>query len=212
MGTNYRNFEDVLYVAGVTFQSEYGVHEAGSVVKEATKFQNLEVLVDNRFLYPIAPEHGYAYLPPHLYNHIGTEEEVMAKLAGVPMNNPEQYPDGKPEVVKQAEREAEQRQTEKTSKEAKANAAKAAEETAERAAGLATVDANPAYQDKSADLKKMYEGKTEAYEVMEDQVSDNKEQAEKAKDTAKAVSKESTGLVTKSGNQSKTTKTTKKES
>jgi len=211
MGTNYRDFDDVVYVAGVTFQSEYGTHEAGTVVKEATSFQNLDVLVDNRFLYPIAPQHGYEYLPQNLFNHIGTREEVMAKLTGAPMNNPEQYENGeKPEVVKQAEREAEQRLTEKTSKEAKAQAAKANEDTAKRAADLATPDANPAYQDKAADLKKMYKGDKEAFEVMADQVEAHEEQAEEAaEETAKAVNKESTGLVTKSGNESKSTKSKK---
>ena len=42
---DYRDFDDVIFIAGVTFQSEHGVHEAGSEVKEAKEFQNLQVLV-----------------------------------------------------------------------------------------------------------------------------------------------------------------------
>lgn len=104
---NYRDFDDVVYIAGVTFKSQYGEHPAGSVVKEAKKFQNLEALVDNRFLYPIAPEGGYDYLPPHLFNHIDLKDEAMAKIAaGDKGQFRGHYLRGKPEMVKQAEAEA----------------------------------------------------------------------------------------------------------
>jgi hypothetical protein len=93
----------------VTFQSEYGVHEAGTVVEEAPGFWNLESLVGNRFLWPYAPDQGYDWLPPHLFNSVKTMEEVQAALAGDPSATKpvEQYPGGKPPVVEQAEAEAE---------------------------------------------------------------------------------------------------------
>lgn len=74
----------VKYIAGITFQSEYGVHEAGSEVPEAEKFANLQVLVDAHFLYPYAPEEGYDWLPPHLFNTVRTRQEVLDKMAGDP--------------------------------------------------------------------------------------------------------------------------------
>jgi hypothetical protein len=106
---NFIHVPGVQYLAGVTFQSEYGVHEAGTVVKEATKFQNLASLVDNHFLWPYAPDAGYEYLPPHLYNSVQTMDEVKAALEGDPYGkrSVEQFPNGKPEVVARAEFEAE---------------------------------------------------------------------------------------------------------
>lgn len=115
---NYRWVPGVKYIAGITFQSEYGVHEAGTVVEEAPAFQNLEVLVSNRFLWPYAPEEGYDWLPPHLFNHVKTHEEVKAALTGDPKgtqrvpNWPDEdnpHEDGTPPaVVSQAEFEGEQ--------------------------------------------------------------------------------------------------------
>jgi hypothetical protein len=115
---NYRWVPGVKYIAGQTFQSEYGVHEAGSVVEEAPGFQNLEVLVANRFLWPYAPDDGYAWLPPHLFSAVKTREEVKAVLVGDPKgsqrvpnwpdeDNPEE--DGTPPAeFSQAEFEGEQ--------------------------------------------------------------------------------------------------------
>jgi hypothetical protein len=106
---DFREFEDVQYVAGRNFQSEYGFHPAGSIVKEARQFQNLQVLVDAKVLYPYAPERGYEYLPPHIFNSIALKEEVMAKLEGVRAKNPSHFQGGrKPEAMIQAEREADQ--------------------------------------------------------------------------------------------------------
>lgn len=106
---DFREFEDVQYVAGRNFQSEYGFHPAGSIVKEARQFQNLQVLVDAKVLYPYAPERGYEYLPPHIFNSIALKEEVMAKLEGERMKNPSHFQGGrKPEAMVQAEREADQ--------------------------------------------------------------------------------------------------------
>lgn len=115
---NHRYVPGVQYIAGVTFQSEYGVHEAGTVVKEASQFANLEVLVSNRFLWPFAPDEGYDWLPPHLFNSVKTMDEVKAALEGDPHGTRRvpQWPDKddptkegqKPAVVAQAEFEAEQ--------------------------------------------------------------------------------------------------------
>lgn len=183
MGTNYRQFEDVIYIAGVTFVSEHGTHEAGSTVEEAASFANLEVLVDNRFLYPVAPEHGYNYLPPHLFNHIDLEDEVMAKITGASMRNPGQFENGKPESVEQAEREAEQRLTEKTTKEALANAKKAQQDTKERMEGLRGEDVNPNYQDDAKTLKAMREGDYLVHEAVEDQAEGDEDKTEENTDS-----------------------------
>ena len=82
--TNFFAVPDVKFIAGVTFQSEYGVHEAGSEVKEAMKFSNLQVLVDSHFLYPYAPDNGYEFLPPHLFNAVRTKDETISVLEGDP--------------------------------------------------------------------------------------------------------------------------------
>jgi hypothetical protein len=116
---NHRYVPGVKYIAGVTFQSEYGEHEAGSVVEQAPGFPNLEVLVDNRFLWPYAPDEGYDWLPPHLFNSVKTMDEVKAALEGDPHGTRRvpQWPtksddtteEGqKPAQVAQAEFEAEQ--------------------------------------------------------------------------------------------------------
>lgn len=106
--------DGVKFIAGRNFDTEYGHHEAGTVVEDAPKFPNLDVLVSASFLYPYAPDAGYAYLPPHIFNSVNTREEVEAKVAGdtTPYSAARgvanvQYPGGKPEVVEQAEREAE---------------------------------------------------------------------------------------------------------
>ena len=115
---NYRWVPGVKYIAGVTFQSEYGVHEAGSEVPEAPGFQNLEVLVSNRFLWPYAPDDGYDWLPSHLFSAVKKREEVEAILVGDPKgkHTVPQFPSRedpneegpKPAVVSQAEFEGEQ--------------------------------------------------------------------------------------------------------
>ena len=109
MAGNFSHVPGVKYLAGVTFQSEYGVHEAGTVVKQAEKFPNLEVLVSAHYLWPYAPEKGYEWLPPHLFNDVRTMKEVKAALAGdasgaraVP-----QFRGEKPQEFKTAEAEAE---------------------------------------------------------------------------------------------------------
>lgn len=107
---NHRYVPGVKYIAGVTFQSEYGVHEAGTLVEQAPAFWNLDSLVDNRFLWPYAPDKGYDWLPPHLFNSVHTMEEVNAALEGDRSGTRpvDQFPDGeKPPVIQQAEAEAE---------------------------------------------------------------------------------------------------------
>jgi hypothetical protein len=118
MAYNYKDVPGVRYIAGVTFQSEYGVHPAGSDVPEAPAFWNLDSLVDNRFLWPYAPDEGYDWLPPHLFNEVRTRDEVEALLKGDPHGSRavQQFPDKddhtkesvKPAQFAQAEFEADQ--------------------------------------------------------------------------------------------------------
>lgn len=82
MADNFKDVPGVKFIAGKTFKSEYGTHEAGSVVKEALEFRNIEVLVSNRFLFPYAPEAGYDQLPPHLFNHVQLQTEVEEQMVG----------------------------------------------------------------------------------------------------------------------------------
>lgn len=99
----------VKYLAGQTFQSEYGVHEAGSEVPEATKFGNLDVLVSSHFLYPYAPDLGYEWLPPHLYSAVQTRKETQDMLDGDPSGTravPQYQDNEKPDSVVEAERDA----------------------------------------------------------------------------------------------------------
>lgn len=119
MPGNFQHAPGVAYIAGQTFQSEYGVHEAGHVIptEQAETFPNLQVLVDNRFVWPYAPEQGYDWLPPHLFNDVHTMDEVKAVLEGDPHGSRPvpQFPDkddptqegDKPQQVQQAEDEAE---------------------------------------------------------------------------------------------------------
>lgn len=105
---NFQGHPGVAFIAGKTFDTEYGTHEAGSIVKEAPQFPNLDVLVDMRWLFPFSPEEGYEYLPPHLFTGTHLKEEIEALLAGDQSINSEQFPDAdKPDVIVQAEREAE---------------------------------------------------------------------------------------------------------
>ena len=108
MAGNFQHVPGVKYIAGVTFQSEYGEHEAGKVVKQAEKFPNLEVLVSARYLWPYCPAEGYDWLPPHLFNDIQTMTEVHAALKGdeSALRTTPQHHDV-PEAVKVAESEAE---------------------------------------------------------------------------------------------------------
>jgi hypothetical protein len=120
MPGNFQHVPGVAYIAGQTFQSEFGVHEAGSVIpnEEAEQFGNLQTLIDNRFIWPYAPDEGYDWLPPHLFNDVKTMDEVKAILEGDPMGQRSvpQFPDPEdptqedeaPEVIQQAEDEAEQ--------------------------------------------------------------------------------------------------------
>jgi hypothetical protein len=120
MPGNFQHVPGVAYIAGQTFQSEFGVHEAGSVIpnEEAEQFGNLQVLIDNRFIWPYAPDEGYDWLPPHLFNDVKTMDEVKAVLEGDPMGTRSvpQFPDPEdpteegepPEEVLRAEDEAEE--------------------------------------------------------------------------------------------------------
>lgn len=110
--TNYQGFPGVAFIAGRTFQSEYGTHEAGTIVREAPKFPNLDVLVSAGLLHPYSPGNGYEYLPPHLFTETNLKHEIEAFIAGDPTPSAvPQFPDGeKPEVVLQAEKEAEQQE------------------------------------------------------------------------------------------------------
>lgn len=169
---DFREYEDVVFIAGQTFQSEFGVHVAGTEVEEAKEFQNLQVLVDNNFLYPIAPEEGYAYLPPHLFAYIDVKEATMAKLKGALNPNPDHFQDGKkPESYLLAEREARQKLTEMSgdTKEAREAAKEARKSAKVQYQQMQTVDANPAVQQKASDVTKNYKGDKAAWELLEEQ-------------------------------------------
>jgi len=104
---NYQGFPGVAFIAGRTFQSEYGTHEAGTVVTQAPQFPNLDVLVSAGLLHPYSPGNGYDYLPPHLFSETNVLAEVEAFIAGDPTPDVEQYQDGiVPEVVIEAEQQA----------------------------------------------------------------------------------------------------------
>lgn len=200
---DFREFDDVQYVAGQNFQSEHGYHEAGSIVEEAREFQNLQVLIDAKFLYPFAPERGYAYLPANIFNHIDLQEEVMAKLRGAPSPNPDHFADGKkPEAMLQAEREADLQyqayasvRGARDSKENKKQREETEKQAQLQARGLTTVDANPAYQDKGGEVTKMYKGKKEAHEVLDEQ----SEAARKAREDTKVKLPEAPKVLRESG-------------
>lgn len=190
---SFAQFDDVIYIAGVTFQSEFGTHEAGTQVEEAAQFNNLQVLIDSNFIYPVAPDEGYGYLPSHLFRHINVKEEVMAKLKGAMNPNPDHFQDGKkPESMLQAEREADYKQTEITgsTKLARETAQKAREDAARQHRDLETVDSNPAVQDKSADVKKMQKGDKPAWEILEDQAKKTQERLDKEPKVDKPNTKE----------------------
>ena len=109
--SRYLQIPGVKFVAGRTFQTEFGTHYAGDIVEEADQIPNLDVLVSANFLYPYSPdEQAYNWLPPHLYNDTQTYQDVLNKLNGdhEGMQQTDQYAgDLKPQVVKQAEVEAE---------------------------------------------------------------------------------------------------------
>ena len=178
---DFRDYEDVVFIAGQNFQSEFGEHLAGTEVEEARNFSNLQVLIDAHYIYPVAPEAGYNFLPPHLFNHINVKDEVMAKLRGVLSPNPDHFQDGKkPESLLLAEREARQKLTEMNgdTKEAKEAAKEARKTAAAQYQSLQTVDANPNLRDKGSDLTKTYKGDKTAWEVMQEQG----DEVQKAKD------------------------------
>lgn len=107
---NYLDVPGVKFIVNRPFDTEYGHHDVGEEFKEAWQIYNTEVLVSAGFLYPYAPGNGYDYLPPHLFSLVSRKEEVEAKMAGDPSGERgvDQFPDSpKPDVVKQAETEAE---------------------------------------------------------------------------------------------------------
>lgn len=126
--------ENVKFICGRPFDSEYGHHNPGEEVKEAPQFHLLETLVRAGLLVPYAPDEGYDYLPPHLYSLLNTKAEAEAIL------NPDPSPHllgkvpweghGKPEVVRQSETavkaaddhraEQRKRETQQTAKRAEA--------------------------------------------------------------------------------------------
>ena len=189
---DFREYEDVVFIAGQTFQSEFGTHLAGTEVEEAKEFHNLQVLVDAKFLYPIAPEGGYAYLPPHLFNHIDVKEATMAKLKGALNPNPDHFQDGrKPEPMLLAEREARQKLDELsgTTEAAKKVQEQARESAKHKYVQLQTVDANPAVSDKGGDKTKLYMGKQEAWELIQEQgdAASEAQQSEPPKEVSEPV-------------------------
>ena len=109
MAGNYMHVPGVKYIAGRDFDTSYGHHEYGKVITEATKFENLDVLVAMHYLYPYAPEMGYEYLPPHLFNDVQTKVEVKATLEGDPVGSAAvpSWADGKPDLLTKAEEHAE---------------------------------------------------------------------------------------------------------
>lgn len=99
--------DNVKFLAAKPFQTEFGEHQPGDVVKQAKDFFNLEALIRSGFLYPYAPEDGYAYLPPHLFSELQTRKEALAKIEGdVAAQRASDYE--QPGPVKLAERQAEQ--------------------------------------------------------------------------------------------------------
>src|SRR3954462_15925807 len=101
--------EGAQFMVGHTFDTEYGHHEYGTVFKEADKIPNLDVLVSAGWLYPFVPDEGYAQLPSHLFSYVMNQAEAEAKIRGDKSLRVSQYQgEDKPEVVKQAEQEAEQ--------------------------------------------------------------------------------------------------------
>ena len=105
---NYQGHPGVAFVAARNFQTEYGVHEAGTIVEDAPKLWNLDVLVSAGFLYPFSPSQGYAYLPSHLFSGTNLREEIIAKFEGDPSFSVEQFPDTEtPQIVLEAEKQAE---------------------------------------------------------------------------------------------------------
>lgn len=102
--------DNVKFVAAKNFETENGLQVAGEVVKGAKDFFNLEALVRGGFLYPYAPEDGYSYLPPHLFNELRTRKEVLAKIEGDPTAQTSVNEYEKPEAVKVAEKQAEAQQ------------------------------------------------------------------------------------------------------
>lgn len=195
--TDLREFDDVVYIAGRTFKSEYGTHEAGTEVKEASKFGNLQVLVDNHFLWPVAPDKVYNYLPAHLFNHLNVREEVMAKLEAAMAPHRKQFPNGKPPEVLLAEQEADQ------AREVVVDRKKAYKDAQRVYDDLPTPDVNPAAMTKAADLKKVQKGQKSAWEFVEE----DKAKAEKTAETKADEGK----TETKTDDKPKATRTTSKK-
>jgi len=107
---NYMGMPDVKFIVARPFDTEYGHHDVGEEFKEARAMYNLDVLVSAGLLYPYSPNDGYDYLPPHLFSIVMTRAEADAALKGDPsgQRGVHRFPDSpKPDVVKQAEVEAE---------------------------------------------------------------------------------------------------------
>lgn len=180
---DFREYDDVVFIAGVTFTSEYGVHEAGTEVEEASRFPNLQVLIDSHFVYPVAPDKGYAYLPPHLFNHINVRDEIMAKIEGALSPNLDHFQDGKPAEVLQAEAEADQARKDPVDRKA------AQEQARKQYEDLRTPDVNPAAADKASDAKKLHKGDKAAWELLEEEAEKADEDAEKADESTEKPKK-----------------------
>jgi hypothetical protein len=134
MANNFKDVPGVKFIAGRTFKSEYGTHEAGSEVKEALEFRNIEVLVSNHFLYPYAPDEGYDQLPAHLFNHVQKRQEVEGAMTGdVTPKRTVVRPRQMEQSLLEAERQVEIRENLKKTPKEVADALKAKEEAAKEA-------------------------------------------------------------------------------
>lgn len=108
---NYRDFPGIAFVAGRTFQTEHGTHEAGTVVKEALEINNLDVLVSAGFLLPFSPADGYDYLPAHLFSHTNLREDLLDHFAGDDSFNTKQFDHhGQPQIVTEAMAQAQEQE------------------------------------------------------------------------------------------------------
>lgn len=156
--------ENVKFICGRPFDSEYGHHDPGEEVTQAPQFQLLETLVHAGLLYPYAPDEGYDFLPPHLFSILNTRQEVEQQMEGDPAANTlgqsQWGVHGKPEVVKQAESQV------KAAEDHRAATMKAAEEhTAKKAAAAQNPPARKSVADTVA--KKTAAKKTAAKKTAE---------------------------------------------
>src|SRR6476620_2770800 len=101
-------YGDAEFIAGKDFDTEYGHHEAGSVVKEAHKFYNLDVLVSGGWLFPVVPDEGYDTLPPHLFSLVITRQEALDAINRDNSHEVLTHVSDKAEVVVEAEKQVKQ--------------------------------------------------------------------------------------------------------